>query len=228
MLDDVMVRRLDKGRVLFACDFNSPELPGVLKVDRGSWHHVPKGGPDGSGCMETEGQLVMVTLGVPVDRLPLLVAYRRANVYARGLKHNWASFAMWKSYESAVLFHGLGRIVSYAKPSREGAVTPWETTREYICDDYIVRFHNSAFHDLMIIRRAKGSPLQLMVRSPHRIDDLRIRSIRPEEVPDVSRYLRAIDAIPPEKRKGTVVLSNLKPGPSYKQVAAQFCEGNTD
>lgn len=56
-------------------DFNAPDATKDIKVVSGSWHWVPNGGPDGSGCMETAGENFRAELDVPTGELPLLITF---------------------------------------------------------------------------------------------------------------------------------------------------------
>ena len=76
--------------------------------------------------------------------------------------------------------------------------------------------------NFVLVARAGRAPVQVMFRGPYRIDDLSIRSARPEEMPDVTPYLQAVEKIPPAQRTGTVPLPELKPAPGQKRVTAEF------
>jgi hypothetical protein len=65
-----------------------------------------------------------------------------------------------------------------------------------------------------VFSRTPGSRLIVAFLNTQRIDDLRMKSIQPDEVPDASRLLSEFNSIPQSRRKGSVAVDGVKPGRS--------------
>jgi hypothetical protein len=177
--------------------------------------------------MENVDDFFATILDVPVDKLPILITYRKAIVMPEPKDKHMIKFH-WDRFGPLAQFRGLGdfrseRVAASVLKSR--AVLGWWTMREYVTEDFWVRYMGDDLLDISAGPRKPGGRLKMFVRGQHRIDDLTIRSIRPEDVPDISEYLRAVEKIPPEKRKGNVPMPDLKPGRQHKHVWIQFHPG---
>src|SRR5262249_49683647 len=49
-------------------DFNTPVPPKDMRVMVGKWHWMADGGSDGSGCWETDTDLFIAELDIPIER----------------------------------------------------------------------------------------------------------------------------------------------------------------
>jgi hypothetical protein len=212
----------EPGTVDFHCDFNSPGLPEELKVLSGRWHHLPKGGPDGSGCIQSDDDLFYLLADIPIDRLPVLVSYRTTFVLPKPAIGGWMSNAWWSEYRSAAEYNGLSKTYESTVAKGTDHSSRWVTRREYVTDRFVYRWHDWGHCELTIYDRAPGSRLMVSWKGRHRIDDLTIRSIDPASVPDASRFLAAYDAIPADGRKGIRIMPQFKPGRPPRPVTLRF------
>ncbi|MBA4388696.1 MAG: hypothetical protein C0404_11995 [Verrucomicrobia bacterium] len=199
-------------------DFKTRDSTNDLKVNFGSMRYLPDGGSAGSGCIESGPELTELLIDVPIDSLPVVVAYRGACVLPEP-RDKYLIQAYWMSYGPVAHFYGLGERGAL---TFRGTLSNWEEAREYVAETYVDSWLGNVRTGLSIVQRAPDSRFRLAFRGGHRIDDLRIRSIRPDELPDVSQYLAAVSNIPSEKREGTVLLPQLKPGKDFKQVKVTF------
>src|SRR6185369_15874060 len=76
-------------------NFNTREQANDFKVVKGSWHFVSDGGPDGSGCMETESDGFLAELDTTTDARSIIVTLkyrsalpREAAIYGVGVQWN--------------------------------------------------------------------------------------------------------------------------------------------
>jgi hypothetical protein len=151
----------------------------------------------------------------------VLVTYREACILKPRPKDDYMVKVFWHPYGEIALFRGVSDILS--QPMRPGqAIGRWQTCRDYVADRFIDRWIEGRRSGISVQKPGAGAVLRLVARGRHRIDDLRIRSISPEELPDVQKYLDAVANVPPEKRVGRVVVPGLKPGRSFKEVAIEF------
>ena len=208
-------------------DFNTPELPPEFLLQSDSrWRHVADGGPDGSGCLETESDIFTITFNVPIESLPILVSAQAVPVSPVPSGDHTLVFG-WDRYLDAAAFHGVGERptipMHYKLLESTGQVLGnWYSCKNYVSEKSVCRLADKYVYDVTFYRRHSEGRLMFVARGRHRIDNLTIRSIRPEDFPDVSKYQKAIERIPPEKRKGEVPVPELKPGPRYKRVWVTF------
>jgi hypothetical protein len=200
-------------------DFDDPESMSGLEVTRGIVVHEPARGVGGSGCIYLQGVRNKVVLDTEV-RLPVLITARWKDIpnrdWPESTKKAFASAgddlvddgymlaAGWQDYDELALFRGLRE----PDPFRRG----WQSFSAHFTD---------AFHcadpgrkgvpvGITVCRRKKGARLALYVRLPQLVDNLTIREISEDEVPDLSAYLDALLTIPAEKREGTVELPQFE------------------
>lgn len=198
-------------------NFNSAELPPEMKLVSGKWRHVAGGGVDGSGCIESESGQLYFALNIPADRFPILVSYRVSPVLKAPATPGdiYHSKVYWTEYNGAAEFNGISKPYSL-KPGN------WLTRREYVTDRFIYRWHDTGQCELAVFDRVPDAKLVLTFMGAQRIDEVRVRSIRPEDVPDASLYLRELDKIPSENRNDYLRLPHLKPGKSGGTVTVRF------
>lgn len=185
----------------FQWNFEGPQdVPGFSIVE-GSWRHLPNGGKDGTGCMETERGLISIVLevDVPSEALPLLLAFDgKARPYSPPrdeVKYGYTALGFWKHYPDCALFRNIG-------PQYDGA--PWSTHEIYVTRSYIAAFFRGRLVTFTIGSRYEDSPLHFCFRGPHRVDNLVVKTIGSDQLPDVSLYMNALERIGPERRKGIV------------------------
>lgn len=205
--------------VNYRWDFNSPDCTNNFAVLTGSMKYVPAGGEDGSGCLETGPGSSVIVIDVPAHP-PLLMEYRSACV-GQAPEGDFLATALWTSYGPEALFYGIGTKQHLVAP-RDGQVSSWTTFRNHLADRYVDTWNGSQLTIMHVTSPSPNARVCLVLRGGHRIDNLTIRSAAVDEIPDASVYLKAVEKIPPEKRRGTVPLPDLKPGPSYREVKVRF------
>ncbi len=195
-------------------NFNSAEQSRDFKVTFGSWHFVPNGGADGSGCMETVAH--GAAFGAETEfagPLPILLTYD-CQPLPPG-EHLLS--AAWSNVQNYSVFHNAGNVLT----SDVGA---WFPVKTYISgrtiDTWINGQRASIFYG---IPRLNARPA-LLVRGACRIDNLKVESIRPEDLPDTRAFVEAVEKIAPEKRSGTHDLPELQSTVPGKPVTIQFNE----
>ncbi len=205
--------------------FDAPDATQGLHVTDGEWRHAPQSGWDGSGGMEIVSDLFQIVLpefprSVPIEisyrARPLLTpAFHRARE-TRGL--DTVVFASWWPYRMRALFHGLGDL----PPPFTGDTGPWQRKVNYATEDFVYMEIDGKPHSLLLQNPLPDSRLSLMGRGRFILDDLTVRAIAPENIPDLTRYIEALESVPPERREGTVALPQLAPGSAQKRVTATF------
>jgi hypothetical protein len=204
-------------------NFDSPELPRDIRLIAGRWHHVDAGGVEGSGCMETEDPLTVFLIDVPVGQLPILVSYRVSPILGPvSLDVGSLSRIYWSEQNSGAQFNGLSVRYGVDFPPGQTFSGQWLTRQEYVTDRFIYRWHDKGPCEFAVFDRPASARLLLGLKGTQRIDELRIRAIRPEDVPDASLYLNVLAGIPPAKRQGAIRLAELKPGRPGGMVVLQF------
>ena len=168
--------------------------------------------------METETEVFCLEIDLPIKKLPILVAYQ-VSIQLPAQKDGYASIVMWDKHQEGALFHNL-----LGKPLEQpiSARNLWGTTRAYLTEHLIVDVLGSHLLNVIATKPPVGARLTLRCRGRYRLDELSIREVPPEEVPDVSMYTTALDRIPPAKRVGTVLLPELKAKDPTKPVSVNF------
>lgn len=197
-------------------NFNSPELPRAFRVMKGSWRHVPDGGPDGSGCIETDTRSLNFMLDLPLRNATYLLSARIKNLDKPPIYAGCA----WNESDSRAVLSGIGKPMDSPPHS-------WLTVHNYVTVDFVdrwVQVGEKRQRTSFFIGRRKGfSPLRFGVTSGRcRIDDLSIREIPAKEIPD-SRHIRdACESIPEEKRIGKVTLPQIESPVQGQRVYINF------
>lgn len=174
------------GAIHYSWDFNSPGFPAEFKVDLGSWHYVTNGGPDGSGCMETDGLFFSALIDVPLESLPVLVSYRTSVFVNPKPEGGYLETVAWKPAGETVFFRGLSEHQKDSVgPTQERG--SWHEVRDYMASDYLERWQDGRHISFTVNKLAPESRLKLYFRGRHRFDDLTIRSMAPGEIPDVKK-----------------------------------------
>jgi hypothetical protein len=204
--------------VRYYWDLNAPGLPPEFSVLKGKWSYQSGEGVNASGCLQSRSPLLVFLVNVPMDRLPVVVSYRTSPRTAG--KNDLDFFSAkcgWSEYNSAAEFNGL---------AAKSNVSPgaWVTYREYVTESFIYRWRDSGPYELCAFERTPNARLVIgFTGAQVLIDDIRMDSIRAEDVPDASPYLKALAEIPASQRKGVIPLPQLKPGRAeVKQVTVRF------
>ncbi|MCK6473478.1 MAG: RNA polymerase sigma factor [Planctomycetes bacterium] len=178
------------------------------------WHWVADGGPDGSGCMETDTKWFSVNLGVPAGPLPVKVKLRYQPQPPRYDETGWMVWMLWSQHGGIADFWNIA-------PQNElptDGTMPWMEAEVLITERYQL-FRSGVARHLFVHERRPGAQLQLGVQGKQRIDDIRIEPLDPKDLPDVSVYLDALAKIPQAQRKGQRTMPELPcPLPGRKVV----------
>ncbi len=136
-----------------------------------------------------------------------------------------ATATHWVPVKRVTHVIGLGKGEAVPTP-RPGEVSRWLEGREYITRNTIDRWHAGRRYDFTICEGADGSKLRLLFRGPHRVDNLKIETVSPTEVPDTSELVKALESIPLEKRVHNTFydLPELKTADKSRKARAYFME----
>ncbi len=207
-------------------DFETPNVPELLRPALGSWRHLPNGGPYGSGCMETVGDQFQLILDFPVQDFPVRISCRVDSIWPYPAGGQMIAVG-WADYDRVLEFKGVADYEpGQVHPDIRGGqnIGWWAQMESYVMSDRIVTTTDGRLAIAMAYEpRSADTRLALFGRGAFRIDYLEISSVSPEDVPDISHLLEAAHAVPPELRDGRPVpLPGLKPGRLHRQVEAVF------
>jgi hypothetical protein len=103
--------------------------------------------------------------------------------------------------------------INYSEEAKLIKPGEWHKTWIFCGEDFSVGLKpDGEPRDIIVGRRASDStPLLLAFSGNFNMDDLTVRTAKPEEIPNVEKYLEAVRKLPPEERKGKVILSELRP-----------------
>ena len=209
-----------QSKVIFSSDFNVPAAPKEVQLKPGSsWRYLSNGGIDGSGCMETDGRLFEAILDIPGIETPLLLTYTEA-IVPPNESEGYAMTLSWEQYGRSSMLKNLARM--HITSLVNGQRGEWVEWRLFITDQWICGWQHGRITSFMAFEKKQGSRLMWTMRGRHRVDGMQIRTIRPEELPDVSQYLKALQKIPPAQRTGTVPLPDVPPTNPGKPITVLF------
>lgn len=197
-------------------DFNAngPQ-PAFLPVNASRWAWIANGGPDGSGCMETETAWCSMALDVPAERLPVLVSFDYQNRSPADLD-GWGLWLLWTRHRGLADFWNIAPLNEF-----DTANGPWMKTRFFMTDKFVAMQSGRSMH-LTVIEREPGAKLQLGMQGRQRIDNFRIEPVEPAAVPDVSKYLAALAEVPTAERTGQIEFPKLECPVPGKKVTVKF------
>lgn len=202
----------------YAWNFNTKESPAnLVSISESKWTWLAKGGPDGSGCIETQTVWCSMALDVKIERFPLLVTFDYQNRMPQlPGQEGWGVWLLWTAHKGIADFWNIAPM-----NIRDDANGPWMTARYVVTERYCFMESGKSMH-LSVSERLPGASLQLGMQGRQRLDNLKIAPLDPAEVPDLSKYLSALDALPADKRTGLVELSELPCPLPGKKVAVKF------
>lgn len=216
--------------ILYEWDFNESPSPGLFRPILGNWHFEPTGGPDGSGCMRIEpenGSFAMI-VHVPIPDSPVAISWQQGQLAPAPAQGHMSRF-YWADYEYMAAFMGLvDTPEKNIAPARRqpGELMYWDDLQAYATEKFFLETTDGYLVNFTYMPRRNNARLIFVARGPMRIDNLTIRSVPMESVPDVSAYLQALHAIPAELRDGQrVPVPTLKPGRHASQVDIVFEAG---
>ncbi|HYF48602.1 MAG TPA: sigma-70 family RNA polymerase sigma factor [Planctomycetota bacterium] len=197
-------------------NFNTASQAGDFTVTQGKWTHVPDGGPDGSGVMETDGGVVFVELKISMEDIPLRITMQSRPMRPEP-RLGFLCSVGWSDYEWIAGFRNIGKPLAIVDGQ-------WIKAETYLTGRSMDDWVGGARTSLNVFQRKSGSRLTLLIRGVHRIDNLEIEEIAPGEVPDIREYLNALNRIEPSRRKGTVIVSELPSPRPNQQVKIVFSD----
>lgn len=203
-------------------DFNSPEQARDFKVGAGAWHHVPGGGEDGSGCMETDTEIFAAELNFPgLDHTrPYSIASRYFPILPQPASRSGYYMGVhWHPCIRIAFFHNAGNIFIFSQSPQNAK---WVHTKDYMFDGWADLWAEGRRNSIQLFEGLSKPHLLLGGRGRQRFDDLEIREIKPQELPDISAYSAALEKIDPARRTGTVVLPDLPCPVPGKEVSVEF------
>ena len=175
----------------------SPD-PDIFKVFDGAWHPVTNTAGE-TLAMQAEGKVMahgrgfLVLLDIPVEHLPAMVSFTLISAYDRTRQREQKTFGGHIVYDrcrsSAVL---TGLQDNLGLPIR---------LRFYITEDAIDEWYNDRRSSVRFYEGAAGSRLVLAIRETMRIESLRMQSVPPKSVPDLSELRAAVQSVPEELRR---------------------------
>lgn len=204
-------------RILGAWDFNTPEKPEAIEFSYGRWAWSPDKGPGGSGCLWTPGE-VTILLDLPVSRLPVQVSYRRALASFDLSTGGSACVIGWEAHQGLAHFRNIGKLftIDTSRPP------PWQTDVWYLSKDAIAGTIDGELLQLFLVERHPDARLIMILPSHYYIDDLEVREIAEDELPDLAVYRKAVQSIPAPSRQGTVELPQLKSPRESRKVFVEI------
>lgn len=201
-------------------DFNTPELPAEIEVEKGSWHWVAKGGHNGSGCWETDDESFSAILNVGLERTPIRVTLQFQIIHSGSTTHG--SYLYWTNSRWIALYRNISKQtqVGREKPS-------WLQWKRYLGPEGTIDTWLGADRwEFCVAPPPSGeNRLRLILKGRQRIDDLRIERIAPEALPDVSPFLAALERIPVKERVGKVLVPGMASPRSGEEVYIEFDGG---
>jgi hypothetical protein len=183
-------------------NFNTREQANDFKVVAGSWHWVPDGGPDGSGCMETDGGFFEACVDIPLENLPLYATLQLSARPQKDVVHIFRSSIGWEQNRERAQFLNIAAVAPFT-------AIHWDACRHFITNQSIDTWIAGKRISLQIAVPAPHARLAIIMDGAHRIDDLEISEILPEEIPSIDTFLTALQKIPQEKRSGIVDVPEL-------------------
>ena len=210
-------------------DFDAPASASAFTVTQGTWRHVPDGGSAGSGCVETATNFFTAVVPVLVKQTPLLITYK----HALGLPPSpvdYGTHVTWERYPAPMIhITGISGMKTVNVPPGGKKFSEWIESKVYVTDRWIAVWDNGLTGPptaLYVTTRAPGSKLAWFTRGIQRLEDLKIATIRPEELPDLGVYLRALDKIPTAERTGSCVLPGVTSPATGKPITVDFWPGS--
>lgn len=186
-------------------DFNDGLMPPGFKVLKGNCRVLKRGGVNDSGCLEMkDGSVLSIPVSVP--HLPLVLE-NSAKLILPKPEDAWRECISWANTTDE-----LQAIEHFEEPLFLGP-QKWKISRMLCAENFTVGLKSDGgfFNILVGRRKTSETPLLLAVQGNRVFDDFVIRPARPDELPDVDKYLKAVEKIEPVRRMGTVVLSEFPP-----------------
>lgn len=203
-------------------DFNTSDQVDELFSLGHAMSWLPKGGPDGSGCMKSPPAITEAVLKIPSDfRLPIKVRWKErfeefAPGYDRGLlMFGWSG----RSIVSFGIFRNSGALLTTTRNH-----VPWRNGELYLSEHFMDLWLDGERTSVSYVDLNPERDLTLIARGSYRVDDMTIEEIRPDELPDDSAFRSAIEGIDPADRSGIHVQPQIKSPRLGELVILEFGE----
>lgn len=200
-------------------DFNAPGVPEVFKPVVGTLKHVQSGGSDGKGCLQVDGDETEVRLDVPLATRPLVVEWQSSAIIIRD-GQEWLSKTFWLPATNMAQFLDIGKW--FSETGVRDNKTRWFNHKDYYTDSYVDRWTDGYRQDFTVAGMDPAGRISLISRASHQIDNLVIRSISSNDLPDASEYLEELAKIPKDKRRGCVPVYSIKASRPGTNVTVWF------
>lgn len=192
------------GAYLKIWDFNVTKPYPEFTVSLGKLKWLDGGGPDGSGSIESDAEVTAIFFELPKGApLPLEITFRataldppQKDVVAAAV--GYAEFGAWSA-----AFRNL------PMPELPYGEKAWCSFRTVLTDRFSDGWVDGKRFGLFAYDNARAGKVGLVLKGRMRLDDLAIRKLAPEDVPDVSAFAAAVDRIPPQERTGAVPAPEL-------------------
>lgn len=194
--------------VHYIIDFNKPQDMEFFDFRTGKWMYSPEGGMKNTGCLKrlsgVSYALFMKPLCLPI-RVTLKYRHHRDSYSNSEIVDGFT----WTPCEKMAVFRNVGRMYNVNPDS-------WVECEYYISRTFISRYTEGHLSSLVLTEPLDQSRLGFFLYSRQGkniqlLDDLTIKTVSSDDVPDVSTYIREVEKIAPEKRKGKVILDSIKP-----------------
>ena len=218
-------------------DFNTNEWEKYLRPVQGKITYFPGRGVGKSGCIRTGDGISTAAVTVPVHgSLPLKVtaAFFHPQIDLRGLQpeirkvleeKGAMTMLSWTQSFYVGVYHGLAE-----NRKRVYSENEYKSLTFYVTGDYIVSRQEGrkGLLNLILHRNVREDALLTVVnRGDVFLDNLTVTALSRNELPDISRYVQAIEQVPPEKRYGTLLLPQFKSPIPGQKVFFQFAGENS-
>ncbi|MBA4389197.1 MAG: hypothetical protein C0404_14585, partial [Verrucomicrobia bacterium] len=201
-------------------DFNKTGVPPEFKALGGTLRQVPGMGSDGTGCLQLEGYNPEIIIDVPIDNLPVIVTWNCRSILP--LEGGVAlGRAFWFPVDNAISLKEISGKwdETYHRSAKYGT---WEQNISYITKDYGDFWRGSRRFDLTLWNAIPTGRISLIFVNGHQVDDLRIRSISSDKLPDASNYLRLAGTVRTAKDGDPVIVRVTNENGRPTNVVAKF------
>jgi RNA polymerase sigma-70 factor, ECF subfamily len=167
-------------------DFEDLEVPEDIRAVAGSWKQIRF---NGRGQMLTPASGARVLLDIDIKRLPVLVTMKTS------VAGRQAAYVMQPAWCSALYRCEIKNIYPTVVVSYIGT----HLVEVYITEEYMDTRINGIPSTLYFEKRKPGSKLELQFSGDIRIDEVAIREIKAQGLPDYSHYKQYFDQLSPDQ-----------------------------
>lgn len=205
------------GAYLKYWDFNVTKPYPEFTVGVGKLMWLDRGGPDGSGSIESDAEVTAIFFELPKDAaLPLEITFRatamdppKKDVVAAAV--GYTEFGAWSA-----------AFLNLPMPELPHGEQAWCSFRTVLSERFSDGWVDGKRYGLFAYDNARAGKVGLVLKGRMRLDDLCIRNLAFNDVPDASPFAAAIDRIPPEQRTGEVPAPELPAADTPKTARIMF------